>query len=205
MTISAIARRTVLSGVFALGMLFAADARPASSSGDDMVLGHPTAPVTVIEYASVGCPHCAVWANAVFPAFRARYIDTGRVRFVFREMLTGQPTLAAAGFLTARCAGPAKYFEVVEQIFRSQEEMLREGDAYGPLLRIAGAAGVTKDRFDACMKDKAALVALQARSDRNSRANSIAGTPTFVVNGQRLVGEQSLEELAAAIATAGRH
>jgi protein-disulfide isomerase len=196
-------RRDVLAGALAV-CLGAASARAASGDVDDMVMGRAKAPVTVIEYASLGCPHCAVWAINVFPAFKARFIDTGKVRFVFREMLTGQPILAAAGFLTARCAGPAKYFEAVDQVFRAQEEMVRGGDAYAPLLRIARGVGLTQDQFDACMKDKAALAALQARSERNSDLGGVTGTPTFVVGERKLPGEQSLDELAAAIAAAGR-
>jgi protein-disulfide isomerase len=167
-----------------------------------MALGNLKAPVTVIEYASVGCPHCATWAINVFPGFKAKYIDTGRVRFVFREMLTGQPTLAAAGFLTARCAGPARYFDIVDQIFRAQNEMVQAGDAYGPLLRIAKGAGLTSDQFDSCMKDHAALSALEARSDRNGQENGISGTPTFVIGDRKLEGDQSLESLGAAVASA---
>lgn len=169
-----------------------------------MVLGDPRAPVTLVEYASVGCPHCAVWAMTVFPAFKAKYIDSGRVRFVFREMLTGQPTLAAAGFLTARCAGPANYFSVVDQIFRAQEDILRSGDADPFLSRIAIGAGLTQQQFAACLNDPAGQAALQARSDRNAQDNGVTGTPTFVIGERKLIGEQSLEALDAAIATAGR-
>jgi protein-disulfide isomerase len=193
-------RRFILAAAMALG--FAAGASGAQAYPDDMALGNLKAPVTVIEYASVGCPHCATWAINVFPGFKAKYIDTGRVRFVFREMLTGQPTLAAAGFLTARCAGPARYFDIVDQIFRAQNEMVQAGDAYGPLLRIAKGAGLTSDQFDSCMKDHAALSALEARSDRNGQENGISGTPTFVIGDRKLEGDQSLESLGAAVASA---
>ncbi len=201
MSIGAIGRN-VLGAALAFGL--ATLARAAQPYADDMALGNPKAPVTVTEYASVGCPHCAAWAISVFPAFKARFIDTGKARYVFREMLTGQPTLAAAGFLTARCAGPAKYFEIVDQIFHGQEAMVQEGDAYGPLLRIAKGAGLSQEQFDACMKDQAALGALEARSDRNGQDNGIAGTPTFVIGDRKLEGEQSIESLGAAIAAAER-
>ncbi len=194
--------RCILAAAMALGLAGAAFA--TQPYADDMAMGNPRAPVTVVEYASVGCPHCAAWEITVMPAFKARYIDTGKVRFVFREMLTGQPTLAAAGFLTAHCAGPAKYFEVVDAIFHAQDEMIQAGDAYGPLLRIAKSAGLTQDQFDSCMKDHAALSALEARSERNGQENGISGTPTFVVGDRKLEGDQSLETLASAIATAER-
>jgi len=165
-----------------------------------MSLGNPGAPVTVIEYASVGCPHCAVWANEVFPEFRAKYVDTGKVRFVFREMLTGNGTLAAAGVMIARCAAPDKYFQVVDDVFASQAELARDG--IEALARIAARAGVTRERFDACLQDRAALAALETRTDTDAAAHGVTGTPTFFVGGQKLDGEQSLEALGAAIARA---
>jgi protein-disulfide isomerase len=176
---------------------------PAAKTGPspgEMVLGRPRAKVTVIEYASVGCPHCATWANEVFPEFRRRYIDTGQVRFVFREMLTGNGSLAAAGFLTARCAGPDKYFQVVDDVFAGQQDIERDGiDA---LARIAQRAGLPRDKFEACLQDEAALHALVNRTRDDAAAHGIDGTPTFIVGDQTLAGEQSLDILAAAIAKA---
>src|SRR5579871_3142309 len=89
-----------------------ADAPVVTAQPDDMTLGSPKAKVTVIEYASASCPHCARFNNEVFPAFKAKYVDTGRVFYVFREFLTEPASLAAAAFLTARCAGKGKYFGV---------------------------------------------------------------------------------------------
>src|SRR6185503_7987265 len=103
-------RRTVLIAALAFGLTAAA----APAAEDGMARGNPKAKVTVVEYASVGCPHCGNWARNVWPEFRARYVDTGKVRFVLREAITGDAELATAGFLTARCAGPAKYFQVVD-------------------------------------------------------------------------------------------
>lgn len=171
-------------------------------TADDMVLGSPAAPVAVIEYASVGCPHCGVWSREVFPAFKRRYVDTGRVRFVLREMLTGDGALAAAGFLTARCAGPGKYYQVVEAIFAAQPEIAAAGDDLPVLLRIGKDAGVPEARVSACLGDQAALAALQARSDGYAERDHITGTPTFVIGARKLEGEQSLAELGAAIGAA---
>ena len=194
-------RRGVIAGGLALGLL-AAGARAAGTGDEDMALGAATAPVTVIEYASVGCPHCGVWAREVFPTFRQKYVDTGKVRFVFREMLYGNANLAAAGFLTARCAGRAKYFQVVDGIFTAQDQIGREG--MPALLRVAKDAGLSQAQVTACLTDKTALAALQARTDRYAQRDKISGTPTFVVSGRKLVGDQSLAELDAAIAGAGR-
>jgi protein-disulfide isomerase len=189
-----------LAGV-ALTVL-AVRAAAGSPSPGEMSLGDPRAPITVVEYASVGCPHCAVWANDVFPEFRRKYIDTGKVRFVLREMLTGNGALAAAGFLTARCAGPGKYFQVVDDVFAQQEDIGREG--VEALARIAEHAGLTHDQFAACLQDRAALTALSDRTLADAKAHGVDGTPTFFVGDERLDGEQTLEALDAAIARARR-
>jgi protein-disulfide isomerase len=197
-----VARRALATVGLALALLATGPVRAADQapSPGEMVLGNPKAPVTVIEYASVGCPHCAVWATEVFPVFRQKYIDTGQVRFVFREMLTGNGTLAAAGFLTARCAAPDKYFQVVDDVFAQQADIGREGiDA---LARIAEHAGLTHDQFAACLQDRAALAALEERTLKDAQAHGVDGTPTFFVGDQRLDGEQSLVDLDAAIAKA---
>jgi protein-disulfide isomerase len=185
----------------ASGAVAAAPASPPAR--DDMSLGNPKAKVTVVEYASVGCPHCATWGINVFPEFKKAYIDTGKARFVYREMLTGNSTLAAAGFLTARCAGPTKYFQVVDGVYRAQAEIAQTGDGYAPLVKIAKDAGLTEDQFNACLKDPAQIAALEAR-DKRAEADGVTGTPTFKVNGKTVEGEVSLEALGAAIARAPR-
>ena len=172
-----------------------------ASPPEAMSLGKPHAPVTVIEYASVGCPHCAVWANTVFPDFRREYIDTGKVRFEFHEMITGNPALAVAGFLTARCASPDKYFQVVDDIFAQQDDIGRGG--IEALEKIGEHAGLTREQFMACLQNGPALQALQARTAEDAQAHGVTGTPTFFVAGQKLDGEQTLETLGAAIALAG--
>jgi protein-disulfide isomerase len=180
----------------------AARRRPSAPAETGMALGAPGARVTVVEYASLSCPHCARWANEVFPAFKAKYIDTGRVRFVLREFLTDPPEMAAAGWLTARCAGP-KYFQVVEAIFRGQEKILAADNFRAALLAIAAANGIGEGRFDQCVTDKRALADLDDRVSLYQARDKITGTPTFFVGDRRLEGEQSLEALDEAIAAAG--
>ena len=182
-------------------MAWSAAAAPPPPAPPEMALGSPRAPVTVIEYASVGCPHCGVWAREVFPAFKAKYVDTGRVRFVFHELLTGDPALAAAGFLLARCVQPSKYFQVVDAIFADQDRIAAEGPA-GQLLQIAKNAGLTEAQYSACLADEAALDALNARTEKDAQDHGVTGTPTFFVGGEKLPGEQSLAALDAAIARA---
>lgn len=201
-------RRRWLGG--ALGGALALAAAPAWArriklEPDDMAMGNPRARVTVVEYASVGCPHCAKWSNEVFPAFKARFIDTGKVRFVMRECLTGDPDLAAAGFMIARCAGPAKYFDVVENVFKHQDEIRQPGEAGASLLHDIGvSAGLSDTAYQACLSDKAGFDAVQARSERHADVDKVDSTPTFEINGARIEGYKSLDDLAAAIAAA-RH
>ena len=180
--------------------------KPPAVSSDDMSLGSPTAKVTVIEYASLGCPHCAHWNNEVFPTFKAKYIDTGKVRYVLREFLTGDPGIASAGFLLARCAGKDKYFQVVDAVFHEEADLLESQDNAAKrdrLVKIAESAGLTEPQFQACITDDKALTALNDRSERYAKENNISGTPTFVING-KVYSENplSIQDLDKAIAEA---
>ncbi len=172
---------------------------------DDMSLGSPDAKINVIEYASASCPHCARWNAEVFPVFRAKYLDTGKVRYTLKEYLTEPQAIAAAGFMLARCAGKDRYFPVLDAVFRSQDEMVQTGDVRSVLARIAKApGGLTDAQLDACMRDAAAEKALAARADRHLHADKVTATPTFIVNGQRVEGEMTIPELDAAIAKASK-
>jgi protein-disulfide isomerase len=168
-----------------------------------MAIGTPKAPVTVIEYGSLGCPTCARWNNDYFPAFKAKHIDTGKVRYVLREFLTGDTLVAAAGFLLARCAGKHQYFKVVDQVWRQEAPLLetdRNTEKRAVLVQIAASAGLSEAQFNACMSDDAALKALNARSLRHHTEDKINATPTFVINGQIYSGP--LEGLDDAVSAA---
>jgi protein-disulfide isomerase len=173
---------------------------------DDMTMGNPNAKVLVAEYASVACPHCAAFNNDIFPAFKAKYIDTGKVHYVLHEMLVGgqsEQALAAAGFLLARCAGKDKYFPVVDEIFHAQKSIFDSGDLRGGLLRIGLSTGMTEQQFNTCIGDQAALKALDARVQRASK-DGVDSTPTFIINGNKMVGEQTLADLDKAVAAAAK-
>ena len=179
-----------------------AAAKTVTMTDNDITLGNPKAKVTVVEYASLSCSHCAHFNTDVFPAFKAKYIDTGKVRYVFREFLTEPVQVAAAGFLTARCAGKQNYFKVVDGVFRSQAEIFATRDLGPSLTRIAKSVGIDEDGLKACLSDDTALKALSDRVARFSKAENITSTPTFVVNGIKLKGGHTLEDLDAAIAEA---
>lgn len=198
--------RVVLAALAILGLAACHKAAPAAV-GDDMSMGSPTAKVTLVEYASVACPICAEFNNTVFPDFKKKYVDTGQVRYVAREALTGNPTLAASGFLLARCAGADKYFQVTDAVYHAQDqiyepnsETVRPDGGRSVLLGIAKAAGLDEDQFTKCLSDSAAITALNDRVERFSKQDGVDATPTFMLNGKILkVGLISMPELDAAI------
>jgi protein-disulfide isomerase len=162
---------------------------PASWKGDEYVIGSPKAKVTLVEYASVACPHCARFDATVFPELKSKYIDTGKVRFVYREMLVGNEgmvEMAAVGFLLARCAGHDQYFDVVQQTYRAQPEIFNGGDMKAVFTRIAKAHGLSEAQLQACVEDKASLAALNARVQRAEQVDKIDSTPSLVADGKVL-------------------
>jgi protein-disulfide isomerase len=188
----------------------AAGSAATSSTGavtqEDMSLGDPNAKVKVVEYASLGCPVCAHWNNTVFPDFKTKYIDTGKVRYTLREFLTGDAPVASAGFLLARCAGPAKYFQVVDAVWRQEEPLLesdRNAEKRDALVKIAQSMGLTEAQFHTCATDDKAILALNARSEKWASEDHIENTPTFVINGKVYDnGFLSLADMDKAVADA---
>lgn len=189
----------LLSG---LSLAACGQGKGGSVADEEMTMGKADAKVTVVEYASASCTHCATFHTEVFPAFKTKYIDSGKVNYVFREFLTPPVELAAAGFLTARCAGKDKYFSVLDGVFRSQEEIFRTGDLRTPLVQVAKSAGMTEEQFMTCVSDEKALKALSERVEKFAKQDNITGTPTFLINGKKLDGEQSLANFDVAIAAA---
>ena len=185
----------------ALALAAPALAAIPASEPDDMVMGSPKAKVTLIEYASASCPHCARFNNDVFPALKKKYVDTGKVHYIFREFLTEPAQVAAAGFLMARCAPSGKYFTVLDDFFHGQAKMYETGDLKALVLSVGKTAGMTEDQTMACFKDEAAAKALNERVLRHSQ-EGVDSTPTFVVNGAKLPDldhEVTLADLDAAI------
>lgn len=177
----------------------------AAVGADSMSMGKADAPVTVEEYASTTCSHCGRFNADVFPAFKAKYIDTGKVQYTLHEFLTPPEAVASAGFLIARCAGKEKYFSVIDALFRSQEELYATGDARGTLLKVAQSAGMSEQQFNACVADEAANKALAARVDSAIKDKGVSSTPTFFFNGKKVKeGEMTPAELDAAVAEASK-
>jgi protein-disulfide isomerase len=205
--LSRIATTLVALSALALSALALAACHKSDASGataNEMTMGNPQAKITLVEYASASCPHCARFNNEVFPLVKAKYIDTGKVHYVFREFLTPPVQFAAAGFLVARCAGKDKYFSVLDAIYHDQAQIYQSGDLHGGLLRIAQSAGMTEQQFNDCINDADALKALNERVQKAEDQDHIDGTPTFLVNGKQVAsGEMSLSQLDDAIKAAG--
>ena len=176
----------------ALDELFgAADLLRAGPLGDQAI-GAADAPVTVIEYASMTCPHCARFSVETFPALKQRYIDTGKVRFIFREYpLDG---LAAGAAMLPRCAGGDKFFPAVELLFRTQRTWMVEHPVE-PLLETVKPLGFTEESFKACVADQKILDGIDWVRTRAHEKLKVVSTPTFFINGRIHVGFLSIDEM----------
>jgi protein-disulfide isomerase len=170
----------------------AAVAKPVSLP--DIVIGSAKAPVTITEYASMSCPHCAAFGENVFPMLRSRFIDTGKVRFVFREFPL-DPTAAAASML-ARCIAKddsEKYLGAVETLFKLQDRLVAQ--TKDTLFFVGKLNGMSEQEVEGCAKDQAQLDRLAADQQYALRALNVVSTPTFFLNGVKLQGSMSFEEL----------
>jgi len=180
----------LISGAFAQT---AADvAKPQSLP--DMVLGPADAKVTITEYASMTCPHCAAFNEQVFPKIKAEYIDTGKVRYIFREFPLD--IKAAAGSMLSRCIanGDAnKYFAVTDLLFKSQSDWVMKNTTES-LTRIGKQAGLSQQQVEDCLKDQALLDKIAADQKYASEVLKVDSTPTFFINGEKIKGEASIEE-----------
>jgi protein-disulfide isomerase len=175
------------------GELMKPDALP------EMAMGNDKAPVTVIEYASMTCPHCAQFQEKTFPELKKRYIDTGKVRYIFREFPLDN--LAAAAFMLARCAGKddnEKYFALIDTLFRQQRQWAIE-KPIPPLLAIAKQAGFTEQTFDACLANQQVLDGIESVRQRAASKFKVQSTPSFFINGTLHPGALSIDDLAKLI------
>lgn len=192
-----ISRRPLLIGAASLGLAGCGGGARGAADGDMAMGAAEGAKVTVVEYASVTCHVCAAWQEEVWPQFKAKYVDTNKVRYVFREFPTPPVDVATAGFLLARCAGEDKYFDVVHEMLAS----VKSWDAGVPprqtLLQIANGVGIDQQRLQQCITDEKAIKALETRIQAGS-AKGITGTPSFFIN-DVAVPDRSLSGLSTAI------
>lgn len=162
----------------------------------DMMMGKPDAPVTIVEYASMTCPHCAHFEVATLPDLKKKYIDTGKARLIFREF-PFDPR-AEAGFMLARCSAD-KYFPMVDVLYHQQEQWAGVKDSKAALLQIARLAGFSQESFEKCLTDQKLLDDIRAVRDRAEKDFSVQATPTFFINGKQYAGALSIDEMSAII------
>jgi protein-disulfide isomerase len=189
----------LLAGLSPLRLITEAMAQSASDvakpvSLPDMALGPANATVTITEFASMTCPHCAAFTEKVFPKIKSEYIDSGKIRFVFREFPLD--VKAAAGSMLARCIAKddaGKYFAVVDMLFRQQNEWVLKNTTE-TLIRIGKQAGLSQQQVEDCLKDQALLDKIAADQKYANEVLKVNSTPTFFLNGEMMKGEQSFEE-----------
>lgn len=163
----------------------------------DIVMGKAEAPVTIVEYASMTCPHCAHFATTTLPTIKEKYIDTGKAKLILREF-PFDPR-AAAAFMLARCAPEERYYPLVEVLFKQQEQWAGAANAEEPLLQISKLAGFTQESFKACLTNQKLLDDVNAVRERGANEFGVNATPTFFINGARYSGALSVDEMSAII------
>lgn len=163
----------------------------------EMALGDPNAPNTVIEYASMTCSHCQRWHAEVYPEFKKKYIDTGKVHFIFREYPLDP--LAKAAFIEARCAPKERYFPMIDLMFDHQDEWAFVDKPVDALRNLLKQAGIGEEAFTECLKNQTILDGVNWVHDRAEKQLGVDATPTFFINGKEYPGEQSLADLDAAL------
>jgi protein-disulfide isomerase len=177
----------------------------AEASNEDLMVpsplgeqsqGDPKAPVTLIEYAAVTCPHCADFFMHQFPTLKSKYIDTGKVHFIFREFPLN--ALDLAGFMLARCAGADKFLPMVDTLFEKQREWVVQ-KPLEPLMTIAKQAGFTKESFDACLTNQKVEDGVKWVRERAAEKFGVSGTPTFFINGKKYTGNPTAADIGAQI------
>lgn len=161
----------------------------------EMSMGKADAPITVIEYFSMTCPHCAHFHNETFDKIKEKYIDTGKMRFIAREF-PFDPR-AAAAFMLARCAPNGAYFPMVSMLFKQQQTWATADDGKAALLQMSKLAGFTQESFEKCLTDQKLLNDVNAVRERGSKDFGVNATPTFLINGKRYAGAMSVETMSA--------
>lgn len=163
----------------------------------ETVLGEANAPVTIMEYSSLTCPHCAAFHTDTLPKLKATYIDSGKARLVYRDFPLDRLALAAA--VIAHCVDPQRYFGFLEMLYRDQATWARSSNPLAELKVRAQLAGLSEAQFDACLANKPLIAAVQQRAQGGQQEYGIDSTPSFIVNGEKIAGEQSFENFATAI------
>lgn len=164
---------------------------------DDMVLGDVNAPVTIIEYASLSCPHCAHFHTTVFPSLKEKYVDTGKVKFIFRSFPLDLPALK--GTVLAYCAGKDKFYSFMKVLFDTQSSWAFQKNFLEMLANIGKLGGIKADQFDRCMEDKKMEENILEGKLKGANEMEVKATPTFFINGKKFEGGHTIQEFSLAL------
>jgi protein-disulfide isomerase len=164
---------------------------------DEMALGEATAPVTIVEYASLTCPHCGNFYRTVFDTLKTKYIDTGKVYFVLREFPLDE--LAFAAVMAARCAPKDKFFPIIDTLFREQNDWAFVYDPQPALVAKLQPYGFTEQSFAACLQKPDLAQAINDVAMRAQKEFGVSGTPAFFINGEKYPGEMNLAALESVL------
>ncbi|WP_225770273.1 DsbA family protein [Inquilinus sp. Marseille-Q2685] len=196
--------KTLLAGLALAAATFMAGSASAQDTGKawdpkitdtDYVLGKADAPVTMLEFASFTCPHCAAFSNDVLPQIEKAYVDTGKVKIVFRQFPLNGLDLRAG--MMARCAPREQYFNIAKVLFQTQQSWAMASDPIGALAQIGGMAGLPKDKFDACLADNSVADGIVNGMQAAQTEYQVDATPTFVIEGEKVAGENSFDSFKA--------
>jgi protein-disulfide isomerase len=160
-------------------------------TAQDRVLGKPDAPITIVEYASLTCPHCAHFANTVLPKLKETWIDTGKAKLILRDFTLDETALRAE--MVARCIPPERFYPLIETLFETQDKWVVAKDSRAALERLARLAGIGKKEFDACFDNKAIEDQVAQSRLTAAQALGVNSTPTFFINGKKYEGEPTVE------------
>jgi protein-disulfide isomerase len=163
----------------------------AAAEPQEQILGDPDAPVTIIEYASLTCPHCAQFHNEVLPELKERYITPGKVRLIYRDFPLDQVALAAAAL--AHCAGSDRYFSMLDVLFETQSNWARADNPITALKRLGKLGGLTEEEMQACLNDQQLTDGILQTRLEGQNQYDIGSTPTFVIDGKTYSGSRDIE------------
>jgi protein-disulfide isomerase len=169
----------------------------SAAEPQEQILGDPQAPVTIIEYASLTCPHCAQFHTEVLPGLKERYIVPGKVRMIYRDFPLDERALTAAAL--AHCAGPDRYFSFLDVLFQTQASWAQADDYVAALKRLGKLGGLSEEQMDACLADQELTDGILRTRLDGQNEHQIGSTPTFIIDGQAYVGARDIEEFGKLI------
>ena len=169
----------------------------SAAEPNEQALGNPDAPVTLIEYASLTCPHCAQFHTEVLPELKERYIEDGKVRLVYRDFPLDERALMAAAL--AHCAGPDRYFGFLDVLFETQSSWARADDYIAALKKLGKLGGMSDEQMDQCLADQELTDGILQTRLEGQNEHQVSSTPTLVINGDVYTGARSIEDLSEVI------